>query len=114
MMPRISFSNKVSILNENGYAEIQNISNNYSLKRNKTPSARKRYIKSYTSQNAYDVAERMEKEIKNPKLLDIRLQQESIVENLLEKTNMFVQINKVYRLSDEAIFALKKILLFSI
>jgi len=56
----------------------------------------------------------MEHEIKNPKLLDERWRQELIVENLLERNKMFPQINKVYRLSDEAIFVLKKSNLFSI
>jgi hypothetical protein len=113
MSRRISFSENVSIFNENGDIEIQNTYNKSSLKRNKTPSPRNRYTKSYTPQNAYTVAERMEKEIKNPKLLELRWKQELIVENLLARNNMFVQINKVYRLSNEAIFVMKKRLLFS-
>lgn len=114
MSRRISFSNKVSILNENGEDETLHTYNKSSLKRNKTPSRKNRYIKSYTPQNAHTVAERMEHEIKNPKLLDARWQQELIVENLLARNKMFPQINKVYRLSNEAIFVLKKRLLFSI
>ena len=110
MPRRISFSNKVSILNENGDIETLNTSNNSSIKRSKI-IYKKKNINSYTSQNAYDVAERMEKEINNPKLLEVRIQEELVVENLLAKTNLFVQINKIYRLSDEAIFYLKKRLL---
>ena len=57
---------------------------------------------------------KIEKEIKNPKLLEERWEQELIVENLLAKNNMFLQINKVYRLSNEAMFNVKKRLLCSV
>ena len=114
MSQHISFSENVSIFNENGDIEIKNTYNKSSLKRNKTPSPRNRYIKSYTPRHAYTVAERIEKEIKNPKLLEERWEQELIVENLLAKNNMFLQINKVYRLSNEAMFNVKKRLLCAV
>lgn len=114
MTRHISFSKDVSILNENGEIETQNIYNSSSLKINKKSSRKSTYLKSYTPHQAYTVAGRMEKEINNPNLLELRSQQELIVEKLLARNKMFVQINKVYRLSNEAIFVLKKRLLFTI
>jgi len=114
MTRHISFSENVSILNENGEVETQNIYNISSLKINKKSSRKSTYIKSYTPHNAFTVAERMEKEIQNPNMLELRSRQELIVENLLARNKMFVHINKVYRLSNEAIYVLKKRLLFTI
>ena len=59
-----------------------------------------KFKKTYTMKKASNVAIRIHDEIENPIKFRKRFYKEKIVEKLLINNNMFIQANKVYRLSD--------------
>jgi len=112
MPRRLSFSADISILKEDGKIEKRSLSST-SKKRKKTLSPINRKLKkTYNQQQARCVAGRIETEINNPKLFELRQREEVIVENLLARYRFYTKINKVYRLSNNALIVLKKRLSF--
>jgi hypothetical protein len=112
MPPSLTFSEDVFSLDENGILEKTCLSTK-SRKRKKTPFPKIKIKYTYNQQQARCVARRMEIELKNPKLLVFRQQEELIVENLLAHHNFYTKINRVYRLSNNALIVLKKKLIFN-
>ena len=114
MKKHISFSDTVSILNQVGTIEISKLSIKMSLKnRHKSPHKVKRSINNYKQQQAYDVGGRIAQEVNNKQLLSVRSQQELIVEKLLARYKLHNTINKVYRLSNNALIVLKNKLIYN-
>jgi hypothetical protein len=108
MKKHISFSDTVKILNQFGIIEISTLSIKMSLKKKqKSLNSNVKKGKTYCQKKAYVVGSRIEQEVKNRKLLRIRNKQELIVENLLTRYKLYNTINKVYRLSNNALIALK-------
>jgi len=70
-------------------------------------------LRPYTQAKASIIAGRIETEVKNPHTLNSRQLEETTIENLLAKHRFYSQINKVYRLSNDALIVLKKRLLFT-
>lgn len=104
----VIFSTDVTVLNENGKIEKKVISLE-SKKKIKTPFTTSRKLKkTYNQQQAQCVAGRIEMEINDMGLYEIRQREEIIVENLLLRYRFYTKINKVYRLSNYALIVLKK------
>jgi len=62
-----------------------------------------KFKKNYTCKKALNVGIRLHKEIENAKQFEKRQCKEKLVEQLLIYNKMYLQVNKVYRLSDEKI-----------
>ena len=109
-MKKITFSDKIKIFNNNS----ENITNNFiKIKKKKTPLNKYRKIqRTYCQEKAHSVATRIELEIKNPIILDRRLREESIAENLLIFHKFYNKVNEVYRLTNPSLKILIKKLSF--
>ena len=107
MTNKISFSDTVSVLE---IEPLNSPGNKINRKRKKTPSPSKKHLnlKYYNQNKAFSVASRIELELNNDSIFEKRLKEELIVENLLCRYQFYTQINKVYRLSNDALHGLKK------
>ena len=95
------------MVDHNGNIENKDISDKISNIRmvlTKNP----RQPKVYSERQALYVAKRIEEELKNPNMLQNRVRNELIVEQLLNKHRFYSKINKVYRLSDDTLIVLRK------
>lgn len=108
-MSRVTFSDNIKIFNKKN---VEKLINYRKIKRKKTSFLKNKISNSYCQKKANIVANRIEIEVKNPKLLDKRQKQEIIAEQLLIKHKFYNKVNKVYRLTNSALKILTERLLY--
>ena len=109
----ISFNESVKAIDHQGNISFEKISNSNSIITRTSRNKKGGRFYFYTQPRANAVGGRIEKEVSDFNKLDKRLQQECVVENLLVKNRCFGPVNKIYRLSDDALVLMTKRLLVS-
>jgi hypothetical protein len=105
MRKTITFNSFIQLIDNLGNITRSKLTNKQSVRR---PMRSRRLISTYNQQKALFVGNRLHKEIIDRKILDWRIKQEIIVEQLLIRNRLNDKVNKIYRLSNPALLLLKQ------